>query len=41
MMQGIATRESKATLAQLEEHFTCALCVLVFPSDSHSSVAAP
>ncbi|KAJ6581538.1 hypothetical protein B0H19DRAFT_510997 [Mycena capillaripes] len=26
MMQGIATRESKATLAQLEEHFTCALC---------------
>ncbi|KAJ7612456.1 hypothetical protein DFH06DRAFT_149050 [Mycena polygramma] len=24
--QGIATRESKATLAQLEEHFTCALC---------------
>ncbi|KAF8216535.1 hypothetical protein K438DRAFT_1558005, partial [Mycena galopus ATCC 62051] len=26
LMQGIATRESKATLAQLEEHFTCALC---------------
>ncbi|KAJ6515129.1 hypothetical protein C8R47DRAFT_1206474 [Mycena vitilis] len=24
--QGIAARESKATLAQLEEHFTCALC---------------
>ncbi|KAJ7180699.1 hypothetical protein C8R46DRAFT_590885 [Mycena filopes] len=26
IMSQIATRESKATLAQLEEHFTCALC---------------
>ncbi|KAJ6518838.1 hypothetical protein C8R45DRAFT_6817 [Mycena sanguinolenta] len=25
-MQGIVIRESKATLAQLEEHFTCPLC---------------
>lgn len=28
IMSQIAVRESKATLAQLEEHFTCALCVL-------------
>ncbi|KAK6992179.1 RING finger domain-containing protein [Favolaschia claudopus] len=26
LVQGVAIRESKATLAQLEEHFTCALC---------------
>ncbi|KAF7370575.1 RING finger domain-containing protein [Mycena sanguinolenta] len=26
LMQGIVIRESKATLAQLEEHFTCPLC---------------
>ncbi|KAK7025277.1 RING finger domain-containing protein [Favolaschia claudopus] len=33
LVQGVAIRESKATLAQLEEHFTCALCV---PLSVHS-----